>query len=71
MSHKTTKSWLLSEVNNFLEAHPEIEANSFGWKSIKDVSLVTRLRDGGDVTTEKLDKIIAFIFNYNRSKENG
>lgn len=59
---QTTQACLLTAVNEYLETHPEMTAESFGWYAIGDSSLVARLRSGKDVTTRKLDKILAFIF---------
>lgn len=61
---KTTQAYLLITVNKYLEEHPDITAESFGWLSIGESSLVKRLRQGKDVTTKTLDLILAFI-HYN------
>lgn len=46
-----------------------MDATSFGWKTIKDNSLVARLKAGGDVTTAKMDAILRYIV-INTKKEN-
>lgn len=58
--------WLAHEVEVFLANNPEMEPSSFGYRAINDPSLVARLRAGGDVTTRKMDKIIAFLQNPNQ-----
>lgn len=68
ITYTSTKSWLLATINDFLEECPEMSPETFGWKSVKDTTLVERLRNGGDVRTLKLDMIIAFIHNIRRSK---
>ena len=40
---------------------PRVTAEAFGWAAIKDSKLVKRLRDGGDVTTGKLDAVIKYL----------
>lgn len=58
---QTTKTCLLTAIDEYLEAHPDMTAEGFGWYAVQDSSLVERLRKGKDVTTRKLDKILAFI----------
>lgn len=52
---------LLYDIERFLEANPHISEESFGWFSIKQSNLLERLRSGGDITTRKLDAIIAYM----------
>lgn len=67
----TTQTCLLAAVNEYLELHPEMTAESFGWYAVQDSSIVARLRKGGDVTTRKLDKILAFIHHHKIGVYNG
>jgi hypothetical protein len=67
----TTRSLLLAEVEKCLVDFPQMTPESFGWQSVKDSTLVERLRGGGDVTTKKLDMILQFIFNQRRRIKNG
>lgn len=66
---KTSKSLLIEAIDQFLARNPEMDATSFGWKTIKDNSLVARLKAGGDVTTAKMDAILRYIV-INTKKEN-
>jgi hypothetical protein len=60
----STVSWLLAEIENFLTINSmENDGCAFGWYIMRDRSLVSRLRDGGDVTTKKMDDILAFMLN--------
>lgn len=61
MSPQTTKACLLIAIDEYLGARPEITEESFGWFAVQDSTLISRLRSGKDVTTRKLDKILAFI----------
>ncbi len=62
-ARKTTIESLLDHIDQFLEANPHITEESFGWFSCKQSNLLERLRDGGDITTRRLDSIIAFMAN--------
>lgn len=57
-------AWLLARIEEFLD-RSDMPADGciFGWHVMKDRSLVTRLRDGGDITTSKLEAITAFMQN--------
>lgn len=39
------------------------DGSSFGWQSIKDCSLVGRLRDGRDIRISSMERILAFLQN--------
>lgn len=59
-----TAVWLLSEIERFLTSNDmENDGYTFGWHVAKDRMLVTRLRDGGDVTLTRMDDILAFMQN--------
>lgn len=59
-----TAQWLLGLIDEFLTINDmENDGCAFGWYVSQDRSLVTRLRDGGDVTTTKMDDILAFMQN--------
>lgn len=59
-----TAQWLLEVIEEFLTLN-ELDNDGclFGWVLSKDRTLVQRLRDGGDVTTSKMDEILAFVQN--------
>lgn len=60
-NYPTTIDWLKAKIDEFLATRPEMSERTFGWRSIKEGGLVDRLHAGGDITTEKLDRIIAFM----------
>lgn len=62
----STVEWLIEQIDVFLTNNAPMSEESFGWHAIKDTSLVGRLRSGGDVTTRKLDRIIAYLHNPNQ-----
>jgi hypothetical protein len=68
MEQKPTSSiqWLLGKIEEFLKNNPTISPEGFGWACSRDTSLVERLRAGGDVTTRKMDVIIAYLANPNQ-----
>lgn len=54
--------WLLDLIEEFLTLNEmDNDGNSFGWLSSKDRTMVQRLRDGGDITTTRMDDVLAFI----------
>lgn len=57
----STIEWLRTRVEEFLVKNPHITDECFGWRAVKDTKLVGRLRGGRDVTTRKLDRIIAYM----------
>lgn len=59
-----TAQWLLEIIEDFLTLN-ELDNDGclFGWVLSKDRTLVQRLRDGGDVTTSKMDEILVFVQN--------
>lgn len=64
--YATTQEWLLDQIEQHLARNTHLTPESLGWRAIRDSSLVDRLRAGGDVTTRKMDKIIAYIANPNK-----
>lgn len=57
-----TTLWLLELIEEFLTINEmDNDGNAFGWQAIKDRTVVTRLRDGGDVSLTKMDDILAFM----------
>ncbi len=64
----STREWLLQQVEAHLARNPGLDPESFGWRSVKDSSLVDRLRAGKDVTTRKLDALIAYMANPNQPR---
>lgn len=61
--YSSSIEWLRDQVEEFLINNPEITAECFGWWAVQDTKLVGRLREGADVTTRKMDRIIAFLAN--------
>ena len=67
----TTRGKLLELIEAYLAAAnkgcpadaPRLTPEAFGWAAIKDSYLVTRLRNGGDITTGKLDAVIKYLSN--------
>lgn len=55
--------YLLDQLEQFLTNNPDISPECLGWWATRDTSLVKRLRDGGDVMTRKMDRIIAWLAN--------
>jgi hypothetical protein len=60
---KTTRDCLLKDIAKYLDEHPTMTSESFGWFAVGDSSLVARLKTGKDITTRKLDKILAYMYN--------
>lgn len=63
----STVGALLQMIEAYLAANPKVTPEAFGWAAIKDSYLVTRLRNGGDITTRKLDAIIKYLSQFKRS----
>jgi hypothetical protein len=69
---KTTREYLLWRVEEYLVKNPQVSPPGFGHSSIGDTSVVKRLREGGDVTTTKFDRMIRYMGNPNeKEKSNG
>ena len=57
-----TVEWLLEHIEEFLTINNmDNDGYTFGWYVMRDKSLVTRLRDGGDITTRKLEATLVFM----------
>lgn len=57
-----THAWLLSQIEAFMDLNDmSPDGGTFGWYVKRDSSLVTRLRDGKEVSTGTLDEILAFM----------
>lgn len=55
---------LLVDIEDFISVNDmDNDGNYFGWLAIKDRTVVQRLRDGGDVSTTKMDAIYDFMQN--------
>jgi len=59
----TTRGKLLELIDAFLAKNPRTTPEGFGWQAIGDSTLVLRLRNGGDVTTAKMDAVIRYMSN--------
>ncbi len=60
---------LLSEISDFCRSAGLAES-TFGRAAINDGKLVSRLRNGGRITTDTLDRLRAFMSNY-KAPQNG
>src|ERR1700722_284924 len=60
MRAKAGNDGLLSEISAFCRARSMAET-TFGRAAINDGKLVSRLRDGGRITTQTLDRVRAFM----------
>lgn len=65
----STLEALCYHIDKFLAANPHVSEESFGWFSIKEPGLVKRLRNGRDITTRKLDAVIAYMRNPANTKK--
>lgn len=52
---------LIQEIDKFIARYDGLDDASFGYYCIGDVSLVSRLKNGGDVTTRTAERIVDFI----------
>lgn len=59
--YPSTIEWLKAKIDEFLVLHPDMSERTFGWRTLKESGLVDRLHAGGDITTAKMDSIIAFM----------
>lgn len=59
----STHAQLLLEIERFLLTHG-LAPTTFGRKAVNDVKFVANLRNGGDVTTRTLDRVRAFMRDY-------
>lgn len=63
-SQGETAKQLLVDIEDFMTINDmDNDGNYFGWLAIKDRTMVQRLRDGGDVSTTKMDEIYTFMQN--------
>src|ERR1700761_5237148 len=60
MRAQTGNDALLAEISAFCRAQ-SIAETTFGRAAINDGKLVSRLRDGGRITTQTLDRVRAFM----------
>jgi hypothetical protein len=57
-----TTVWLLGLIEEYLTINEmDNDGQTFGWLSTKDITMVQRLRDGGDITLTKMDEVLAFM----------
>ena len=57
----STKHWLLSNIELFLDANPGLSDQGFGWHACGSSSLVERIRDDKNVTIDKMDMVVEFL----------
>ena len=55
---------LLQEISDYCR-HSGLAESTFGRRAVNDGKLTTRLRNGGRITTDTLDRIRAFISSNN------
>src|ERR1700720_4010189 len=55
---------LLQEISDYCR-HTGLAESTFGRRAVNDGKLTTRLRNGGRITTDTLDRIRAFISSNN------
>lgn len=60
-AYQWTIDRLLADLEAFLKANPHISEEQVGWFSIRQPNLLKRLRGGGDITTRKLDLVLAWL----------
>jgi hypothetical protein len=60
----STREWLIAQIDECIAVHG-VDDESFGYHCLKDSSMVKRLRNGGDITTRKLDITVKFLRNPN------
>lgn len=56
---------LLAMIEQHLATYVNVTPEGFGWAAIKDTRLVPRLRDGGDITTGKMDDVLLYLAKFN------
>lgn len=56
-------AWLLHNVDRFLDVNPGLSDENFGWISVRDTSIIPRLRQDKDLTTKKMERMIDFLKN--------
>src|SRR5271166_4824028 len=64
-----TAQELLQQISDFCR-HAGLAESTFGRRAVNDGKLANRLRNGGRITTETVDRIMAFM-NANREAEAG
>src|SRR5277367_1048561 len=64
-----TAQELLQQISDFCR-HAGLAESTFGRRAVNDGKLANRLRNGGRITTETVDRIIAFM-NANREAAAG
>lgn len=57
------RTQLLAEIEAFIAKH-DIRASYFGRDAVGDLSLLNRLRRGGDIKLETADKIRRYMASY-------
>lgn len=61
---QTLTQWLLEHIHAFMDLNDmDVEGNQFGWYVMHDKDLVTRLRDGKDVSVRIMEASLSFMQN--------
>lgn len=61
---RTIASTLLTQIDRFLDRHPEMTATSLGVLAVKDGTIVGRLRRGQTITVRNADRLCAYMADY-------
>ena len=67
--YSSSIEWLLAQIDSYLSENQDVTPECFGWRAMRDTKLVDRLRNGGDITTRKMDKVIRYLANPNHKGE--
>lgn len=54
---------LVKAIDHFKRYNSGLSDEGLGWKAIQDSTVVTRLRNGGDVTTKKYEDLFDFLIS--------
>ncbi len=64
-----TKLILLSQIEKFLDLHPDISVTRFGVEAVKDGHLIPNLRSGKEITVGKYDAVKRYIADKSQNNE--
>ena len=63
-----TRTEVIAEIDDFLNANPDVSATRFGLEVANDGHLVRKLKAGRDITLSKLDAIRVYIAEKSRDE---
>jgi hypothetical protein len=67
LPHMSTREKLLAAIDAFLARH-EMPQSQFGIEAMRDPSFVMRLRAGGQLRSDTIDKVEEFIRDYKQAR---